>query len=95
MRYTQAIHIFGIGLFLYLCDMEVPKAIIEAAGEFVTQYGANFEYLGEYEGSDAWVFLFPEDENIGYPFVYLFKDGKADEVSGMFALDIIASFEGE
>ncbi|MBQ8061742.1 MAG: hypothetical protein IJ205_07385 [Bacteroidales bacterium] len=74
--------------------MNIPEAVIVAAGEFVEQYGARFEYLGVYDDRDVWVFLFPEEENTGFPFVYLYKDGKAEEISGWLALDIISSVVG-
>ena len=71
--------------------MNIPEAVIFAAGEFVEQYGARFDYLGVYDDFDVWVFLFPAIENTGFPYVYLYKDGKVEEISGWFALDIISS----
>ncbi|MBQ5979327.1 MAG: hypothetical protein IJL58_04815 [Bacteroidales bacterium] len=71
--------------------MIIPEAVILAAGEFVEQYGARFDYLGGYKDFGVWVFLFPAIENTGFPYVYLYKDVKVEEISGWFALDIISS----
>lgn len=35
------------------------------------------------------LFRFPEDTDTGFPYIYLFKDGKATEVTGFEALGII------
>ena len=55
-------------------------------------FGSHFKYLGVYDGRDAWLFVYPDNQEIGFPSVFLYKDGTAQEVSGFFALDIISSF---
>ncbi len=75
--------------------MEVPKAVLRAAGQLVTQYGPNFRLLGQYGDRDAWQFVFPENDYTGFPFVYLHKDGDAEEIGGELALDIVSSFDVE
>ena len=41
--------------------MNVPEQVKNEARELIEQYGDSFEYLGNYEGSDVYVFKFPED----------------------------------
>ena len=55
-------------------------------------YGDSFDYLGEYEGAETYLYRFPDDIDTGFPFVYLLKDGKVEEISGFLAFDIIGSF---
>jgi hypothetical protein len=79
---------------LYLRRMETPKAVIKAAGWLAESFGTKFEYLGQYNGREAFVFVFPKDEFTGFPFVYLYNEDKdrAQEVTGYDALDIIRLF---
>ena len=44
------------------------------------------------EGQKAWLFAFPADATIGYPVVYLFKNGEALEVSDSLAFDFIGMY---
>lgn len=69
--------------------MEVPAQIKAAAKELIAMYGDSFDYLGRYEGADAYVYSPREDACIGFPSVYLWKDGRVDAVSGSVALHII------
>ena len=69
--------------------MKVPEQIKSAAKSLIDLYGDAFDYLGKYKGKDAFLFRFPEDTDTGFPYIYLFKDGKATEVTGFEALGII------
>ena len=75
--------------------MEVPEAVLKAAAPLIEMFGQDFDFLGEYEGQQAWLFKYPEDEEVGFPSVFLLKEGKVLEVSGFVALDIVRSFSGE
>lgn len=55
--------------------MNIPEQVKNEARLLIEQYGDSFEYLGKFEGQDAYVFKFPEDSDTGYPFIYLY-DGK-------------------
>ena len=68
--------------------MNIPEQVKNEARALIEQYGDTFEYLGIYEGQEAYVFKFPEDSCTGYPFVYLY-DGK--EATGPLSLDVIDS----
>lgn len=67
----------------------IPAQVKKAAAELIEAYGDSIAYIGEYSGSEAYLFQFPEDSSTGFPFVYLLSDNKVTEVSGNIALDII------
>ena len=70
----------------------VPQIVKDAAHDLIIMYGDTIDYLGKYEGADAYMYHFPEDSCPGYPFVYLVKDGKVDIVTESPALYIIDLF---
>lgn len=72
--------------------MKVPEAVIKEAQPLIKLYGKRFKHLGDYEGQDAWMFVFPKKSETGYPAVFLEKDGQALGVCGPAALGIIRSF---
>lgn len=72
--------------------MNIPEQVKNEARGLIEQYGESFEYLGDYEGQEAYMFKFPEDSCTGFPFVYLFKSGAVVEVTGPVAFNIIDSF---
>lgn len=72
--------------------MKVPEEVIKAAGQLVEQYGENFEYLGRKDDTDYFLYAFPEDSCTGFPFVYAFKDGDVDTMTGDIAFYIIDLF---
>ena len=65
--------------------MNIPEQVKNEARVLIEQYGDTFEYLGIYEGQEAYVFKFPGDSCTGY-------DGKdATEITGPLSLDVIDS----
>ena len=72
--------------------MNIPEQVKNEAQWLIGQYGDSFNYLGNYEGQEAYIFEFPEDSSTGFPFVYLMKGTDVLEVTGPFAIDIIGSF---
>ncbi|CCZ99565.1 predicted protein [Alistipes sp. CAG:157] len=72
--------------------MEIPKQVQIAAKGLIDMYGYNIDYLGKYEGAEYYMFVFPDDEDSGFPFVYQYKHGKALIITGFAALDIIDLF---
>lgn len=70
---------------------KIPQIVKDAAKDLIEIYGDKFDYLGKFEGAEAYAFSFPEDSCTGFPFVYLVKDDKVEEISGFLALDIIDS----
>ena len=76
-------------LFLTFADMEIPAEVLKAAAKIVSQYGENFTLVGEHEGSDVYRYRFPQNMKTGFPFLYLYKDGKVRFVTGYDALKIV------
>lgn len=68
---------------------EIPQIVKDAAHDLIEMYGDTIDYLGQYEGADAYRYHFPDDCNTGLPFVYLVKDGKVDIVTESPAFYII------
>ena len=71
--------------------MNIPEQVKNEARVLIEQYGDTFEYLGIYEGQEAYVFKFPGDSCTGYPFVYLYDGKDATEITGPLSLDVIDS----
>ena len=71
--------------------LKVPQIVKDAAKYLVDLYGDKFENLGKYEGADVYVYQFPDGIVTGFPFVYLVKDDKLEEISEFLAVDIIGS----
>lgn len=69
--------------------MSTPAIVKKAAKELIQMYGDKFDFLGKYEGADAYMYVFPDDCSTGYPIVYLLKDDKVDVVTDTPALYII------
>ena len=77
--------------------MEVPEEVKKVAKGLIDAYGPNFEYLGEKNGLQVFMFAFPEDVITGFPSVFYYnaKEKTAFCVSGMMAVQVIASFDVE
>ena len=71
--------------------VKIPQIVKDAAKGLIDLYGDNFDYLGTFEGADAFAYAFPEDSCTGLPFIYLLKDGKVEVVNDSIALFIIDS----
>ena len=73
--------------------MEVPKEVLKAAAGLVKIYGPTFSLLGRKDGFDVFIFCLPEDEETGFPFVFLYAPGKpVKKVTCREALALAASF---
>lgn len=72
--------------------VKVPQIVKDAAKYLVDLYGDNFNYLGKFEGADAYVYQFPDGVCTGFPFLYLVKDDKVEEIEGFDSLDILDYF---
>ena len=69
----------------------IPESVIKKAQELVNLYGDTLSYVGEYKGNDVYQFVFPEDSETGFPFIYLhdLPNDQVVEITGFDALDII------
>lgn len=72
--------------------MNIPEAVINAAHDMLERYGGALEYLGDDDGQKAWLLRLPDDLDIGFPFLYLYKDGEAIEVTGPSVFDFIGLY---
>lgn len=74
--------------------METPHQVIQAAAQYIEMFGRDFKYLGEYKGRGVWQFVLPEEQELGFPVVFLFKEGdtRAEMKTGPQVLQFIASF---
>ena len=64
---------------------QIPQIVKDAAKDLIKAYGGKIDFLGKYEGADAYMFHFPNDSCTGFPFVYIHKDGKVTEITGFEA----------
>lgn len=71
--------------------MNIPEEIKLEAKGYINRFGCNFDYLGCFEGQEAFRFVFPKDEDLGFPCVYLFdsRSRVATEITGFDALKLI------
>lgn len=70
---------------------EIPASVIAAASGLLSLYEPRFEYLGKHGSKDVYMFLFPKGELTGFPFLYLYEDGQATEVTGVRAVRLLRS----
>lgn len=74
----------------------VPKEVIIAASELIQMFGDSIELIGQHDGRDVYQFVFPEDQELGFPVAFLYKQGQPVEtVTGHEALAFIASVRVE
>ncbi len=62
--------------------MKIPAKISEAARELIAMFGEKLAYIGEHEGSAVYQFKFPDNQEVGFPVLYLLKDDKVTEING-------------
>ena len=74
--------------------MSIPKTIQKAMEDWCKNYAGRIEFLGEYQGRNAYTYGFEdEDLEIGFPVVYLLNsDNTVEEIGGFEGLEICNSF---
>ncbi len=74
--------------------MNIPKPIQKAMESWCNDYAGHIEYLGEYQGRNAYTYDFEDDDlEIGFPVVYLLNsDNTVEEIGGFEGLEICNSF---
>lgn len=77
--------------------MNVPELVILEAQKQIAITGGSLTYLGENEGMGYYALVFPEDEDNGFPCVYIYNLSNETiiKTTGFQALDIINSFSDE
>ncbi len=75
---------------LYFCSvMNIPEAVVKEASYLIEHWGNRLEYLGKIEdGRDAFSFCFPDEEDTGFPEVYLYDGHLVMTITGFDALNI-------
>jgi len=73
---------------------KIPSEVIKEAKSLINMYWENIKYLGTNKDYEYYQFIFPENEETGFPFVYIYspQNWKVLEVTGFRALDIIDEF---
>lgn len=72
--------------------MIVPEQVKKEADWLIDRYDESFDYLGNYEGADFFVYQFPEEVTIGFPYVFQYENGSVLTITGFEALDVIDLF---
>jgi hypothetical protein len=75
---------------------ETPQKVKESARFLIDMYGDNVEFIGKYQDSDVYQYMFPEGEKTGFPFVFLYNHhtGDVQKITGFDSFDIIDVAEG-
>ena len=76
-------------------NKEIPQKVKEAASFLIEMYGDNIEYLGRYQGLAVYQYLFPEDTETGFPFVFLYNGAsEVQKITGEETFKIIRAAKG-
>lgn len=67
----------------------IPTVVKDAAQGLIELCNGKIAYLGQYNDSEVYCYKPIEDIEIGFPTIYLYKDGEVVEISDFLALDII------
>lgn len=72
-------------------NTHIPKVVIQKAQELIELYGRHIVYEGIFENKQVYMFVFPEDEETGYPVLFLFDEhtDTVEIVSDFDAFDIL------
>lgn len=71
--------------------MKAPDSLKKAAKQYIDLYGLDFDYLGIYQGEDAYTYHFPEGICAGFPVVYLVNDNQCSVITEPQSFDILNS----
>lgn len=74
---------------------DIPISVIKKAKCLIDLYGVNLENIGRYKGLDVYEFIFPENTETGYPFLFVFdkQSNIVSETTGFEAFEIIEQIE--
>lgn len=56
--------------------MRTPQAVKEAAKSLTDEYATKYYHIGPYKGYEVYTLRFLEEVFIGYPEIYLYKEGE-------------------
>ena len=69
--------------------MNVPNAVEKAANHLTGQFDCGVKCMGKYDGKDAYMADLPDGVSIGFPEVYLYKDGQVEVIGAPMSFGII------
>lgn len=72
--------------------MTIPAQVMEVASKLRAMFGEHVEYLGEFQGAQAYYYHYPDDVTAGVCPVYLFDDNTVEEITDDIAMVILESF---
>lgn len=76
-------------------NKEIPQEVKEAASFLIDLYGDSMVYIGKYQDSDVYQYLFPEGIKTGFPFVFLYNGaGVVQKITGEKTFSIIRTAKG-
>ena len=76
-------------------NKEIPQKVKAAASYLIEMYGDNIKFVGTYQESDVYEFLFPVETETGYPIVFLYNDaGEVQKITGFKTFKILRTAEG-
>lgn len=56
--------------------MRTPQAVKDAAKSLTDEYATKYNHLGQYNGYEVFTLRFLEEVFIGFPEIYLYKEGE-------------------
>lgn len=69
--------------------MNIPNAVEKAASHLTGQFDCGVKCMGKYKGKEAYIADLPDDATIGFPEVYLYRDGQVEVVEAPLSFGII------
>ena len=76
-------------------ENKIPLVVRERAQELIEMYGDRLEYKGKYIEQEVYAFHFPEDREVGFPHLFLYKrsDDMVEELFGPAALKVLRAIK--
>ena len=76
-------------------NKEIPQKVKEAASFLIEMYGDNIKFIGTYQDSDVYEFLFPGETETGYPIIFLYNSaGEVQKMTGFKTFKILRVAKG-
>lgn len=69
----------------------IPQLVIDKAKNLVEKFGKNFRLLEKQNGKSFYVYVFPEKERTGFPYIFIYneQDSTVEEITGIKALKML------
>lgn len=75
--------------------MKTPDIVKEHAQDLIKQFGDRIEYVGKYQDCDVFQFKLPNNQENGFPIVYLYdsRSNKVEIIEGPSALKLLKNLD--